>query len=134
MPTNLYAIDGLCHNAELGTFGHECGRPARWIGTNRNGFACGYCDACKAGGFEARDVVEWRAIAPAIDKTTAGDQYVLPRAEQATTAEVAQQRAAAPLRPSKPQQACDVGLFSDDAAQLDLVRPTMCLNPDGSRA
>lgn len=24
-------------------------------------------------------------------------------------------------KPSKPQKACDIGLFSDDAAQLDLV-------------
>lgn len=24
------------------------------------------------------------------------------------------------LRPRKPQEACDIGLFSDDAAQLDL--------------
>lgn len=27
----------------------------------------------------------------------------------------------APLRPTKPQEACDVGLFSDNARQLDLV-------------
>lgn len=30
-------------------------------------------------------------------------------------------KAAAPLKPAKPQEPCDVGLFSDDAAQLDLV-------------
>jgi len=29
--------------------------------------------------------------------------------------------AAAPLRPRKPQAPCDVGLFSDEADQLDLV-------------
>lgn len=28
--------------------------------------------------------------------------------------------ARAPLRPKKPQQPCDIGLFSDDAAQVDL--------------
>lgn len=30
-------------------------------------------------------------------------------------------KAAAPIRPRKPQQPCDVGLFSDQANQLDLV-------------
>lgn len=34
---------------------------------------------------------------------------------------LAKQKAAAPLRPSTDQKLCDVGLFSDDAAQLDLV-------------
>lgn len=28
--------------------------------------------------------------------------------------------AAAPMRPDKPQKPCDVGLFSDDAAQSEL--------------
>ena len=31
-PTNSYATDGKCHNAEPGTYGHECGKPATWIG------------------------------------------------------------------------------------------------------
>lgn len=31
------------------------------------------------------------------------------------------QKAAAPIKPRKPQSACDIGLFSDDADQLDLV-------------
>lgn len=30
-------------------------------------------------------------------------------------------KAAAPIKPAKPQKPCDVGLFSDDADQLDLV-------------
>lgn len=30
-------------------------------------------------------------------------------------------KAAAPIKPAKPQKACDIGLFSDDADQLDLV-------------
>jgi hypothetical protein len=29
--------------------------------------------------------------------------------------------AAAPLRPRKPQNPCDIGLFSDEADQLDLA-------------
>jgi hypothetical protein len=32
-----------------------------------------------------------------------------------------QRQADATLRPGKPQQPCDLGLFSDDAAQADLV-------------
>lgn len=30
------------------------------------------------------------------------------------------QKAAAPIKPAKPQKPCDVGLFSDEADQLDL--------------
>ena len=29
------------------------------------------------------------------------------------------------LRPSKPQEPCDIGLFSDDAAQMDLIEMFM---------
>lgn len=35
--------------------------------------------------------------------------------------ELARRAAAAPLAPTVPQQACDVGLFSDAACQTDLV-------------
>ncbi len=34
---------------------------------------------------------------------------------------VAERKWRAGLKPAKPQQPCDHGLFSDDAAQLDLV-------------
>jgi hypothetical protein len=37
--------------------------------------------------------------------------------DQAT---IAKRAAAAPLRASKPQASCDIGLFSDGAAQVDL--------------
>jgi hypothetical protein len=30
-------------------------------------------------------------------------------------------KAAAPIKPRKPQAPCDIGLFSDDADQMDLV-------------
>lgn len=36
-------------------------------------------------------------------------------------AELAQRKANAPLKPAKPQAPCDIGLFSDDANQLDLI-------------
>lgn len=57
-----YANDGRCHNAEPGTYGHECGKPAPWVGTNRNGFSSGYCDRCKESGSEARDCVTWTRV------------------------------------------------------------------------
>ena len=61
-PTNSYVTDGKCHNAEPGTYNHECGKPAAWIGTNRNGFSSGFCDNCRRNGYEARTVVEWRHV------------------------------------------------------------------------
>lgn len=54
-----YATDGKCHNAQPGTFNHECGKPAAWIGETSNGFRSGYCDHCKEHGWEARRVVRW---------------------------------------------------------------------------
>lgn len=58
----LYATDGKCHNSQPGTFGHECGKPAAWIGRKANGFESGFCAHCKAHGAEARGYVEWRMI------------------------------------------------------------------------
>lgn len=36
-------------------------------------------------------------------------------------AEHAKRKAAAPLKPSAIQEPCDIGLFSDDAKQMDLI-------------
>jgi hypothetical protein len=55
------------------------------------------------------------------DRTPVGDQHVLPGAERASGGALAKRKAAMPLRATSPQQPCDVGLFSDDAAQTDLV-------------
>ena len=57
----------------------------------------------------------------AIDGTPTGPQHVLPGAEKASDATIARLAAAKPLRPRIPQQPCDHGLFSDDAAQADLL-------------
>lgn len=62
---NTYATDGKCHNAEPGTYGHECGQPAAWIGTKPSGFRSGYCDKCKRQGYEAREVKQWETMVPA---------------------------------------------------------------------
>lgn len=61
-----YSTDGRCHNAEPGTYGHECGKPATWVGTTARGFACGFCDKCKIHGWEARDNVSWVPVMPAV--------------------------------------------------------------------
>jgi len=49
---NTYAGDGLCHNANSGTYGHECGKPAELIGTNDNAFRTGFCSHCAKHGSE----------------------------------------------------------------------------------
>jgi len=76
-----YATDGRCHNAQAGTFGHECGKPAVWVGTRADGFQCGFCDDCRQRGHEARAYVSWRPFA-AIELTPAGEQLVIPGCER----------------------------------------------------
>ncbi len=58
---STYATDGRCHNANPGTYGHECGRARTWIGIQPSGFRQGFCDRCKADGYEARTVTQWLA-------------------------------------------------------------------------
>lgn len=68
--TNPYATDGRCHNSEPGTYGHECGKPATWLGITHDGFASGFCDHCRQHGHEAKAVSEWKKpIAPAMGAT-----------------------------------------------------------------
>lgn len=57
-----YATDGKCHNSETADYNSECGKPAAWIGTNRNGWQCGFCHECKEAGAEARPMVKWTPI------------------------------------------------------------------------
>jgi hypothetical protein len=56
----------------------------------------------------------------AINRTLAGPQYVLPGAERSEAGR-AQRAADKRLIASIPQRPCDIGLFSDDAAQADLL-------------
>ena len=60
--TGSYATDGKCHNAEPGTFNHECGKPATWIGTKENGFRSGFCDFHKEHGAERFPYKTWERI------------------------------------------------------------------------
>lgn len=58
----------------------------------------------------------------AIDRTPAGEQHVLPGAEKATDAALAQRLADAPLRPKREQLLATSlgGLFGDAAKQREL--------------
>lgn len=61
-----------CSNAEPGTFNHECGKPAQWLGgkpaqfpdmaDSRGLFWAAFCDKCKKHGHEARRITEWLDI------------------------------------------------------------------------
>lgn len=48
-----------CTNAEPGTYGHECNKPAQWEATKASGFTTHYCDECKRTGTEARTYTQW---------------------------------------------------------------------------
>jgi len=58
--TMSYAIDGKCHNANRGTYGHECGKPAVFSAENTTGFRSGFCFRCRVGGDEARGFHGWQ--------------------------------------------------------------------------
>jgi len=82
--SNSYATDGRCHNANRGTYGHECGKPATWIGTNkRTGFRSGYCDHCKRYGDEAQacDKAAWVRIHSRADIEVVGSEALVARTE-----------------------------------------------------
>jgi hypothetical protein len=58
-------------------------------------------------------------------------QAVLPGAERVSMAKIVATRALERMRPKKPQKACDVGLFSDESDQLDLVEMFQDQEDDG---
>lgn len=53
-------------------------------------------------------------------RSTLPGQRELPQTG-AQLADLARRKAAAPLRPAVPQKSCDVGLFGDEAGQLDII-------------
>lgn len=70
MASNRYAIDGLCHNENYGTFGHECGKPAVWLADKPSKifpptFTSGFCDRCRREGDEAPAYSNWRPLVAA---------------------------------------------------------------------
>ena len=49
-----------CVNAEPGTFGHECGEPAAFVGIKaKSGFQAAFFVDCKVRGHEARRFGDW---------------------------------------------------------------------------
>ena len=53
-------------NAEPGTFGHECGRLAKFVGLNAaSGAQACFCADCKECGFEARHFGDWHELGSA---------------------------------------------------------------------
>jgi hypothetical protein len=48
-----------CTNAEPGTYGHECGKPAEWQATKQNGYQSHFCSQCKQDGTEAQAYRQW---------------------------------------------------------------------------
>ena len=48
-----------CTNAEPGTYGHECGKPAQWQATKPNGYSSTFCNQCKQDGTEASRYNQW---------------------------------------------------------------------------
>jgi GNAT superfamily N-acetyltransferase len=73
-----------------------------------------------SGGLSADAQEFWRSRT-STERTPAGEQTVLPGAEKASDADLAQKKADEPLKPKKAQQPADEGLFGDSAAQTDLV-------------
>jgi hypothetical protein len=51
-----------CTNAEPGSYGHECGEQAGFIGSRADGGQSCFCSACKAQGSEARRYSDWQAL------------------------------------------------------------------------
>jgi len=81
--TYSYAVDGKCHNAEPGTYGHECGKPAVWVGESRQGFRSGFCADCRRNGYESKDKVLWQPfnqsheLAVAINRSHRDDRGII---------------------------------------------------------
>lgn len=53
-------------------------------------------------------------------KRCSGCQHVMPGSEPGQIGYL-KRKAAAPLKPTKPQEACDHGLFGDESRQVDLI-------------
>lgn len=56
LPGALPRADGQprCTNCDAGSYNHECGAVAKWIGTSSTGHRAAYCDDCLRHGREGR--------------------------------------------------------------------------------
>jgi hypothetical protein len=53
-----------CQNAEPGTYGQECAKPAQWTATNKQGHNAAFCEQCKSTGTEAKRYGNWTEYSP----------------------------------------------------------------------
>lgn len=70
------SFDRKCHNANFGTYGHECGKPAAWIASRPAEampelnyypalgelFTTGFCEECKEHGDERHGFSNWTRV------------------------------------------------------------------------
>lgn len=72
---------------------------------------------------KSRNVVciEWDSGGPWYDAYPASLEIISLPGTGPDAVSFAKRKAAAPLKPAKPQEPCDIGLFSDDSLQTDLV-------------
>ena len=61
-PRRTSRIWQRCTNAEPGSYSHECGDPAGFIGSKADGGQACFCFACKEHGTEARRFIRWQAL------------------------------------------------------------------------
>ena len=61
-PRGTTRIWPRCINGEPGSFGHECGDPAGYIGLRPEGGHACFCSACKEHGAEARRYSHWQSL------------------------------------------------------------------------
>lgn len=73
----MISLDNRCTNSEPGTYNHECGQPAAWIGTHHNGSRQAFCESCRFTGHEARNCVYWVRFHPALTVEHAFDPHWL---------------------------------------------------------
>jgi hypothetical protein len=53
-----------CTNSNRGTFNHECGKPAEWLGVHNSGWPQAFCSRCREHGDEARGIYDWTPYTP----------------------------------------------------------------------
>lgn len=76
-------------------------------------------------------VVDYRTARPPVEPGAEGrPQFVIPGAERASDATMAQRGADAPLRPTVPQRGMETGLFGDSMNQRDMFDAPLARTPE----
>lgn len=121
----LNALDQIATPQAGGTAPQEGRGPEESGGLQHEEVLSGAGEAPRGAGEGAGQAPE----VPATEKTPAGEQHVIPGAEQVSDAELAQVKADEKLKPKVGQKAADEGLFGDSHQQADLV--DMARHPKG---